>query len=86
MASKTRTKEAITYGSLIIVPDNLKTSLPYNKPITGKIKVNLKTAFEAKAVTLSIRTYRRPLFPKFDKRVINEYYMRSRPHNPSAKE
>lgn len=35
--------ETITYGSMIIVLDNSQTSLAYNKPITGKIKVHLKT-------------------------------------------
>ena len=54
--------ETISYGSMIIVLDNSQTSLPYNKPITGKIKVNLKSAFDAKALTLGIRGYQRSHF------------------------
>ena len=54
--------ETISYGSMIIVLDNLQTSLSIEEPITGKIKVFLKEPFEAKSLTLGIRGIQRTHF------------------------
>lgn len=54
--------DTLPSGSMIIVLDNSMTSLSIAEPVTGKIKVNLKDPFKAKALTLGIRGIQRSSF------------------------
>ena len=47
---------------MLIVLDNSSTNLEIGKPISGKIKVNLKEAFDARALSLGVCGFQRSHF------------------------
>ncbi len=54
--------ETLSTGSMFIQLENASQSHPINQPLKGVIKVNLKEAFDAKSVTLSICGFQRSHF------------------------
>ena len=50
------------HGAMHIVLDNEQTSKPSNQPITGRILVNLKSEFDASALTMQLQGYTRTHF------------------------
>ena len=69
MTSKAKTiltpnLESASFGNMLIVFDNMEKSHSLTDSVTGKIKVNLREPFEARALTLNLCGFQRSHFKR----------------------